>query len=236
VDASRFDEMVKRVATVRLTRVRALQGLAAAGIAAATGVTLFAEETGAKKKNRKAKKKSVCQCTAASLESCSNRKVKKKQRKQVFRASPCSYQGSCRNFNPCSPFPTSGATPGGGATITNNTIVQPGQTVTPTGPGNTCVLGTAQGCPGNFTCVLNAAGVQVCLPNNLVLNCTTNAQCPSGFCRNIAGGLGICLPCGVLGTTLCGSGASQECCVLGVCSNILNICLLPQGGGLLGLG
>jgi hypothetical protein len=106
-----------------------------------------------------------------------------------------------------------------GTSISNNAIF----TGTTTPIGGTCTVGAAGGnCAVGTTCVLNASGAMVCAPSDQVKTCTANSQCPTGFCASV----GICLPCGTLGTTICGSGTSQTCCAVGVsCNPNLDICL-----------
>jgi hypothetical protein len=57
MDGQTFDDLVKRLATIRLTRLVALRGLVTSAAMALTGATLTAEETEAKKKTKAAGKK-----------------------------------------------------------------------------------------------------------------------------------------------------------------------------------
>lgn len=49
MDETRFDTLIKRLATRRLTRVQTLHGLAAGGVAALTGMRFLGEAGAAKK-------------------------------------------------------------------------------------------------------------------------------------------------------------------------------------------
>ena len=78
------------------------------------------------------------------------------------------------------------------------------QAATPPIGRGTCTVGTVSGVvPSVRTCVLNVAGDPwSARPAIKCLTCTANSQCPTGFCASV----GICLPCGTLGTTICGTG------------------------------
>ena len=80
MEGNRFDELSRRFATARVSRGTVLRGLTAGGVAALTGVALFADDTEAKKK-----KKKVCNCIGITLASCQQIKVKKKKRKKKKR-------------------------------------------------------------------------------------------------------------------------------------------------------
>ena len=58
MDGEKFDDLLKRLCTTRLTRISALRGLVAGAAAALTGATLASDETDARKKGGKGRKKS----------------------------------------------------------------------------------------------------------------------------------------------------------------------------------
>jgi hypothetical protein len=88
MDGPRFDELTQRLASIRLSRKRALRGLAA-GVAALAGGAAFTD--GAKA----GKKKPVCHCEAGGA--CTDQRVGKKQRKMHLRDHQCDYLGECRS-------------------------------------------------------------------------------------------------------------------------------------------
>jgi hypothetical protein len=167
MDATRFDDLIKRFATTRLTRVQTLRGLAAGGVAALTGVGLTAEEADAKKKN--AKKVKVCQCFSELATSCSTKKKAKKKAKKLLRNFPCSYKGSCRGVSGCA-----AGTPGGGT--------GPGGS---TGPGQTCSDGIKNGTETDVDC-----GGSTCPRCAIGKTCTSRNDCASARCAG-----GTCQTC-----------------------------------------
>src|SRR5215207_6364125 len=94
MDGKTFDEAIKRFATTRLTRLAALRGLAASGVAALTGGRLTTEESGAKKNNNKNEKKvRVCKCPTADATLCTTAKIKKSKARKVA-GQACNYKGA----------------------------------------------------------------------------------------------------------------------------------------------
>jgi hypothetical protein len=92
-------------------------------------------------------------------------------------------------------------------------------------PVTVCTVGSSTGCAAGSTCVLNEAGLTVCVANSALGICSVSSECATGFCGNIVAGLGVCLPCGYLGSSVCG----QTCCAIGLCANpVANLCVLPQ--------
>lgn len=232
MDANRFDDLTRQVMTTRLTRVSAIRGLAAGAVAALTGVSLTVSEADAKKGKKKKKKRGICLCTGSTVSTCSDRKVKKKQKKKLLKSNPCSYKGKCRGFNPCSPAPTGNGTtqttpsfpipPGGPSsecTIIGDACAT-GTCVEVPGGGSTagvcltldldCTPGTSEGCPVDNECV-SLGLLKVCLPVDIGGlpgdSCATGADCSTGFCNT----LGICALC----PEICGDTGNEVCCVVG---------------------
>src|SRR5688572_8376690 len=107
MDAHRFDDLVRRTATMRLTRVQVLRGLLVSGVTALTGVTRSADEADAKK----TKKVTVCHCHGADPTMCTQDKVrikkgtdqgrrKAKRLRTHLRRNACDYRGRCQATNP----------------------------------------------------------------------------------------------------------------------------------------
>jgi hypothetical protein len=241
LDADRFDQLAVSVSQAAPSRRSLLRRMAGGGLATAIaalgGVSLLAKPGAAKKSGKKTRRRAICHRTSATDPGVT-KKMKAKKAKKELKQHQFDTKGKCQATGGTS---GTGGTGGGTTFVTNNFLPAgaAGQVVPPTGTPdapNTCVLGTAQGCPGNFTCILNAEGLQVCLPNNLLptITCTSDAQCGSGFCANLAG-LRICVPCGTLGTVICGPGGRQVCCAVNLCVEQLGleVCALPAGGGLI---
>src|SRR5688572_8405405 len=57
MDGEKFDDLLKKVCTTRLTRLSALRGLAVAAVATVTGSAFVANDAVAGKKSKKARKK-----------------------------------------------------------------------------------------------------------------------------------------------------------------------------------
>src|SRR5829696_8823019 len=94
MDATTFDDLIKRLAATRLTRLTALRGLAIGALASLTGVGLTAEEASAKKNHEK--KVKVCKCPDSNSANCRTDKVKKSQAKKQARKA-CNYKGACQS-------------------------------------------------------------------------------------------------------------------------------------------
>src|SRR5215213_2974170 len=103
MDGTRFDTLIKRLATTPLTRSTALRGLAAS-VAALAGVTLTAEPGAAKKKRK------VCHCTDEKSTSCNTLEVGKKAARKHVRNHACDYKGECKGFSDCCFADTLGCT------------------------------------------------------------------------------------------------------------------------------
>jgi hypothetical protein len=219
LDAKRFDDMVKQVATTRLTRLSALRGLAAAGIAALTGVRFAAEQGDAKKSGGKRRK--VCHC-GNSPTNCQTKKKSKRAVKRHLRKHACDHKGSCQSTNPRCPAPTSIPS------SASNPQCQVGGTACPGGltcvaiatgstsgiclqVSATCVPGSQSTCAAGETCITIGA-VNVCAPVSFGggpgAPCTTGANCLTGFCSG-----GTCALCPAL--QICGPVGSEVCCAVG---------------------
>jgi hypothetical protein len=128
MDGTRFDQLIKRIATTRVSRLTALRGLAAAAVASLAGISLLGEEGAAKKDNPK--KRKVCLCSPAS---CTTKRVKNRT-KVIRRNAPCAYKGKCTSLNPCA-------------------AAQPTTTTNPPPPGRVCTEGEIA--PNGQVCVNN---------------------------------------------------------------------------------
>ena len=163
MDATRFDDLIKRLATTRLTRLQTLRGLAAGGVAALTGITLGSKEARAKKKNEK--KVKVCKCPTADATTCKTAKIKKSKAKKVAKKA-CNYKGKCQaGVTSCAAgTPGGGTGPGGG-----------------TSPGQTCSDGVKNGSETDVDCggsCPRCADGKACLVANDCLSGTcSGAQC-----------------------------------------------------------
>jgi hypothetical protein len=195
-----------------------LGALAAIGVGSGVAV----EETDAKKG-----KKAICQCTGTTVSSCADRKAKKKSRKKIFKANPCSYKGKCRGFNPCSTAPTGFTITPDVAALANISVACP-QGTECTGGVSTCVagiclsvcVGTGQStCPTGFSCL----GL-VCLPDDVAdaVTCVTGADCDTGRCDDNL----LCALCPL--AAVCGEAGSEQCCVAEAeCIN--DLCVIGVG-------
>jgi hypothetical protein len=206
MNGSRFDTLIRNLATRRLTRMQTLRGLVVSGIAALTGLRLVAEEADAKNrgKNKRTRKRRVCLCTAAG---CTSKKVKNRS-KVISKNTPCAYAGGCTT-NPCAatvpPLGPPGCTPEPqSTTCAGNTLCgttranncgqvvtcgcRSGQTCLNNGSCATpCEFGGAQcaGCAGDVDCSGSTTeGQTVCVRLALcppVPDCASTSSCPLGF-------------------------------------------------------
>jgi hypothetical protein len=206
MDATTFDDLIKRLAATRLTRLTALRGLAMGALAALTGVGLTAEEASAKKNHEK--KVKVCKCPDSNSANCRTDKVKKSQAKKQARKA-CNYKGACRSGV------TSCAGAAAGPQCTNNNDCSGGLVCI----SQRCQACTADfQCPGNLVCI---GGTCQNRPSNA--ECTTNADC--GQFEACLGAM--CGPC--THYTQCGAG---EACIADRCLGPTSIaCEDPPGSG-----
>src|SRR5215204_6185608 len=214
VDAQRFDRLVRRVTMIRLTRGSVLRGGVVGTVAAITGLSRLSSEVWAKNKKPK---KNFCVCTDSTVSSCSDQKVKGKNKKKVLQQFPCSYRGKCRGFNPCSPAPTGGGGGGGPTRPAGFSIAIDLALV-----GDLCPLGTECGDSSvtGLECV-GAGPLAACLPLDLDAVCQGGADCDTGRCDNL-----LCVLCPLV--AICGEAGSEQCCVAEA-DCIDNLCVLGVG-------
>lgn len=165
MDSSRFDTLVKVLAT-RHPRRAALSLLSAIA-----GVGLAREGTGAAK-NTGAKRVRVCNCASANVATCTSQKKPKDKAKKLLRTNPCAYKGRCTGVSGCAagtilpppggpppppPCPTCPAT----TPICNGGICKcdaaSASCVTGCCDGTSCQVGTS-----NTACGTNGAACEVC--------------------------------------------------------------------------
>jgi Cys-rich repeat protein len=158
MEGSHFDQLTKRLATQRVTRLTALRGLALGALAALTGAGLLGEEAGAK--NKKGEKKiRICHRTSASDVGVTKR-LKKSKAKKELRRHPFDTRGRCS------------ATPAPGPQCTNNNDCTGGLVCI----GQQCVACTLDAqCPGGQVCISGRCQTPVTPPE-----CQTNNQCSGG--------------------------------------------------------
>ena len=190
MDGSRFDSLSKRLATTSLPRASLLRGLALAGVAAVTGMSLVAEE--AEADDKKPRKKRVCLCSAAG---CRSKKVRK-PKKIIKRNAPCAYRGRC-STNPCA---------AGRVGCQFNTDCPAGQVC----QNGICVISSTSTTIITQPC--SAANCPFFCVNNVCVQCRTSGDCPPGQTCSAAG---ICVG---PGPDLCGNTCTpgeQVCCPAG---------------------
>ena len=217
MDGTTFDQLIKRIATKRITRLTALRGLAAGGVATLTGVGLITEEARAKKNNNNDKKKRVCNCTSADPATCLSQKKKKKARNRLLRSNPCAYKGRCQTgVSGC-------AAPLGCSPATNTTqgSCLAGQICSTQAicvAGCTGTTNTQGSCPSGQVCVI-AAGQTTGQCQNQALGCSPNTN-TQGSCLSgqICNANSICVPTGCLNTANPQCNTNQICCPVGTAS------------------
>ena len=94
MDGTRFDQLIKRLVTQRVSRLTALRGLAAGAVAVLTGVNLTHEEAGAAKD--KPNKRRICVCSSFDPATCDTKKKSKKAARRTLRNNACAYKGRCQ--------------------------------------------------------------------------------------------------------------------------------------------
>ena len=228
MDGSRFDTLVKALATTRLTRSHALRGLAASA-AALAGVRLTAERGTAKKNNKQEIR--ICVCADANPSTCKTQKKEKAKAKKTLRRNPCAYRGRCLNgVSGCAGSLTGpqgpAGPPGPGAVLgvcpapcptcetcnpaTGECAVDPGrngQAGTGCAAPNVCCNGTC--CVGVHQC--NIAGTCATCAQVCDANCTLCVNLAQGGTR-CAGGIGS--PCAVPCTSPAECPSVQPTCVV----------------------
>jgi hypothetical protein len=224
MDGTTFDQLIKRMATTRVSRLTALRGLAVGALAAAIGVASPDDAAaGSKKKNCGQCKKSQCHPKSTGGKKRCRCKKKANGTSCSIAGMPsavCS-DGSCvASATPLPPGP-----PPPGFNCTNAGCV--GERA-----GLICDTGTGQcvNCTSYTQCgTVPGAGARACLAGRCRggETCTTNAQCvnPPLFCLNPVVDLTrlICQfdnECDAdTGTNGCTSTPATPICVLGYCTN-----------------
>jgi hypothetical protein len=152
MDGERFDSLIKRLGTTRLTRLAALRGLAVGAVASLTGLSLLGEESEAADRKRR-KKQRICHRTSATDPGVTKR-LKKKRARRHLRKHPFDTKGACT----------------AGSTTTINIIGC--RTDADCGVGRFCVGGicvqcrTAADCAAGQVCVGNVCNNPVTIINN----------------------------------------------------------------------
>jgi hypothetical protein len=240
MDDQRFDDLVKRFCTIRLTRLSALRGLAG-GAAALAGAVLASDDSEAKKKARgQSKKKARGQSKKKSRAQSQNKRVRSQS--QDLTAQQVEANATCRAFNEtCQENPGKGndcctdealctddGLPGHGTChcpdtlpdycANNDSCYSPAE-------GECCIDGdceTGEICNNQNTCVPECD--PPCDPGEICNNgicepeCENNDDCdPGEICNN-----GICEPdCGEFGEPCC-PGPGDGCDGDLVCDNSQN--------------
>jgi hypothetical protein len=256
MDGTRFDQLIKSLATQRVSRLTALRGLAAGAVASVTGLSLFGEE-GEAKKGKKTRKRRICHRTSASDPGVS-KKLKAKKAKKHLRNHQFDTKGRCGAAP--APAPTTGAPPnpgtqcavdqdcsgglvcrGGRCDLCNNNNECPGDQLCIQGQcrgGPSDFLGdcedTPQNCPFPLACIeTDAGGAFFCfLPvQSYGEDCPpvddANPTCPQNLNMNAS----IDTQC-ILGSCVffCDDDEAEDYCedtLLGQCIGNPSICIDP---------
>jgi hypothetical protein len=164
VDGPRFDQLIKHLATTRLTRLSALRGLAAGAVASLTGLSLLGEDGGAKDKGKRTRKRRICHRTSANDPGVS-KKLKAKRARRHLRKHPFDTKGRCAALPgpaPTPPLPPgqcqAGQTACGQGCCPNSAPLccggVGGEALSCWAAGNTCcsAVGGTGACPGGAQC------------------------------------------------------------------------------------
>jgi hypothetical protein len=157
MDGTRFDQLIKSIATQRVTRLTALRGLAAGAVASFTGLSLFGEE-GEAKDGKKTRKRKICHRGSDFTILGTTKRLKKQKARRHLRRDPADYKGACTAAK-------SGLT--GGTTTT---------TGAPPNPGVQCAVD--QDCAGGLVC--RGGRCDFCNNNQ---ECPGDQLCIQGQCR-----------------------------------------------------
>jgi len=183
MDGDRFDDLIKRLGTTRLTRLTALRGLAVGGLAALTGAGLLAEEALAK--NNHEQKIRICHRSSATDPGVS-KKLKKDKAQKHLKRHPFDTKGRCTATPTPTPTPVTPATTcGAGAPV------QCGNTAfcCPSNLPQCCVNAGIAGfscAPSNYTCcgqqgdACAPSGESCCLPDPSVGGRQSSGCIPEG--------------------------------------------------------
>jgi hypothetical protein len=92
MDGTRFDNLIKWLGSTRLTRLRALQGLAAATVVTLTGVSRAPERTAAARRRR-----TICHCGDNNPEQigCVTKRLSRRRARRHLRRHENDYKGKC---------------------------------------------------------------------------------------------------------------------------------------------
>jgi Cys-rich repeat protein len=93
MDGERFDSLIKRLGTTRLTRLAALRGLAVGAVASVTGLSLLGQEAEAAERKRRRKRR-ICHRTSATDPGVT-KKLKAKRAKRHLRKHQFDTKGAC---------------------------------------------------------------------------------------------------------------------------------------------
>ncbi len=94
MDAERFDTMIRRLGATRLTRMRALRGVAGSAMAALMGGALLAAATDAA--DRRRRKRTICHCPDTDPKNCTTLRLRRKRARRHLRSHPNDYRGECQ--------------------------------------------------------------------------------------------------------------------------------------------
>jgi hypothetical protein len=204
MDGQTFDDLVKRLATIRLTRLVALRGLVTSAAMALTGATLTAEETEAKKKTKAAGKKGGHKKATGGSKKKHGHARKRRVAAQGPPQKHCKFQGyTCKtNADCCTLNCCNRICCGDGQSCVNGQCTAgappPPTTTTTAAPvcTNNCPAICTNNCPangtgftecgqttvGNNTCVCSTdvCGTRVCAAQGACSGaapCNTNADC-----------------------------------------------------------
>ena len=93
MDGERFDALIRRLGTTRLTRKRALHGVAGSA-AALMAAALVATTTEAA--DRRRRKRTICHCPDTDPKNCVTLRLRRKRARRHLRRHPNDYKGECR--------------------------------------------------------------------------------------------------------------------------------------------
>jgi len=212
MDGTRFDQLIKSMATTRVSRLTALRGLAVGAVAAIAGVNFRAEDAEAARSRRCKPKPNQCQtCKKGKCRQTNNgKKCHRGKLRPKANGTLCSIPGAtsatCLN-GAC----IAAVTPPLGCSPANNTqgSCQPGQICNTLG---NCVAGctgtnnTQGSCPQNLVCVNGQCQV----PGGCTPRTNVQGNCAPGQVCNLSG---ICVTAvGCLNTANPQCGTNQFCC------------------------
>ena len=94
MDGERFDALIRQLGATRLTRMRALRGVAASAAAALMGAGLVSTTTEAA--DRRRRKRTICHCPDTDPKNCRTLRLRRKRARRHLRRHPNDYKGECR--------------------------------------------------------------------------------------------------------------------------------------------